>query len=865
MAIQGGAVIPMSPYAERLASVPQIPRAHTTGDGTEPGGGQSQQLGAGPQENPQAPPTLLDASVMDQFRTIDQLARSQDRLRKNRFAIDQYHSWLDANVQFGRLDKIPNQNIWLAKLAPGVSVERSAAVPNKSADLCNKVTDTLLADPPKPNPRQTDSEGSDAAGDLVSDILRQISGESGINEIQQYRWAFRNALTRSSSFLEYDVDTKGGGYQPWQVLADPNSPGVDTQTGLALPPIDPTSGQPIAAVNPTLRYASAQGQYVTDPSQADRVWLPKLVTRKHQRTKVMLWPPEADIEDATHALLSDSCSLDEMRKRWPDTVGAMTSVQLQALTQWRPTFADMTVPFIFRGGIAEGMTGPTMDDVGSLSPLLTKRVYFYRFWVKANDEYPQGFLLDMNGANGGTLLGQDTLDFTVQMPKGGTDTRCRDIPLVQVTPNQDVEGMDPTGWPFQGRFDGSAQTDARIMGHYIDALERMANPHVFIESVTAFDEDEWFDRGKPTIIGPGQRAPYYEQFSPLPPVVQVSEYLQTRQDTASGLTATAQGLDSENAQSGIAKRLTVRQAQISLAGMQQQLHGAFTRGWRLSAQWIQAKFTIKQLIKATGENSSDEETWWNAEDFADVDDIGIEPGTGTMMTAEDKANYVRFLQDSQWMTPEQAADIGVAGIARDLGLPKDAIKAAIDRSIGVWLKGPPNPEWAQQWQQYKQQLAIYTQAMQQFQQATQIYTQGQQMRATAAGGPPLAGVGPEQQNASAMDMFQQATLFLQMHPEVLGPPPAPPQIQPPTKPWTPFVDRPNDTEPAVATKWAKSLSHFQFTPEYESFGPEWRQCCDDKYTQTRQAAAMAGGMAPQPQAHERRAPAQPNPAAQVAA
>jgi hypothetical protein len=41
-----------------------------------------------------------------------------------------------------------------------------------------------------------------------------------------------------------------------------------------------------------------------------------------------------------------------------------------------------------------------------------------------------------------------------------------------------------------------------------------------------------------------------------------------------------------------------------------------------------------------------------------------------------------------------------------LGLPPDITKAAIERSVGAWLKGPPSPEWVAQWQQYAQAKAL---------------------------------------------------------------------------------------------------------------------------------------------------------------
>lgn len=844
MAIQGNGTVAMDPYTETLASVPMQARRKSTGDGAEPGGGP-----VAPPETEPAPqaPTLLDASAQDCFRTIDALCKSQDRLRRNRWAIDSYHSWLDSNIQFGRLDKIPNQNIWIAKLAPGVTGERAAAVPNKASDLCNKVADSLLADPPKPNPQpHVDDETADAAANLAAEVLRQNAGESGINEVAHYRWALRNALTRSCSYLEYDIDQEGGGYQAYQLMAHPQATDQDLAQADAedeepLFATDPTSGQRLPAVDPIRRYVSAARTFVVNASEADRVWLPKVVVRRHFRTKVSTFPPTAALEEAAAIVLTDYCDLSEGRKRWPDTVGQMTTEQLNSLTKWTPSFSEMVVPFTFRNGIAEGMTGPSMDEVGSLSPLLQKRMYFHRLMVRDSSEYQSGLLLDITGADGGTLLGRETMEYTVQLPTAGKTTRCRDIPLVQITPNQDVDGLDPTGWPFEARFDGAAQAAAHSLSSYQDALDRMANPHVFIPSMTAIEEDEWADRTKPIIIGQTDKTPYYEQFSPLPPIVAFSEYIETRLDTSSGLTATAQGLDSQNSQSGVAKRLTVRQAQISLAGIQQNLHAGMTRGWRIVCQWVQAKFSTPQLIQFSGEDVSNQEQWWTGEDFAGIDDIGIEPGTGTFMTAEDKANYVAFLQGQQWLDPERAAEIGITGISRDLGLPPDIVMAAIERSVGVWLKGPPEG-WVQLWQQYMQQKQVYDQAQAQYQSELQAFQASQQAQAVVDAGPPQL-LGPETQNEQAGIQFASARLALASNPAPAVMPQAP-QIPPPQKPWTPFEDRPNDTEPDIAHKWMRRLSHLQMSPRYSAQVPEWKQCLDEKYMVFRQATATAAGASP---------------------
>lgn len=796
----------MGPFNERLSSVPMIPLPDKTGDGTTPPPAVS-----GVEDQATARPTLLDADDKTAFQTIEQLVRSQDRLARNRWAIDTFHTWIDSGVSFGRLDKQPNQNIWVAKLPPGMNTENVAALPNKANDLCNKVSETLLNDPPKPNPQtHTNGEGEDEAGELTSDFLRSDGGETGTNDVANFRWALRNALPRSTSFLEYDIDPDGGGYQPYQILAHPQA--TDPASPLVAQVTDPTTGQPqeLPTANPILRYVSPATnedgtgrQFVQHPSEADRVWLPKIVLRRLRREQVRTIPATARIEEAQAAIIIGWCTLAEGRKRWKETVGAMDQATLMNLANWRPTLSDIIVPYTFKA-LSEGMTGPDLDTVGNLAPLLQRRMFYYRLYIRAEKyEYDAGLDLTVSGANGGLILGKETLDFEVPTEDQLTDMKCRDIPLVQLTPVQDTIDNDPMGWPFMSRFAGSTQATEAIYAAYLDALDRLLHPHVFIYSTTPVDEIDWLDRTKPVILNPGDPPVTYESQPPTPDIVRVAEDMRTQQNTASGLSATAQGLEDSNSVSGVAKNLTVQQAKVSLSGIHQDTMNGFTRGWRIKAQLAQAKFSTPRLLSSSGTGASSEVKWFRGEDLAGVDTIGIEPGTGTMETAEGKANLAQFLQQNGWLTPDQAADVAVVGIARDLGLPQDSTMEAINRAVSFWLKGP-DPMWLQQMQAYNQQV----QAVQQ------------------------------QQQAVAQQAQAHGILPMPMQP----PPP------PPAPPVNPFAPKPNDDEPQVAQKWVKRLSRLIMSPEYDAQPPEWRQFVDQKYVTCRKALATPGQTQDQPTA-----------------
>lgn len=723
MAIQGGVVKTMSPFEQRLASLPDLGVPHPAGDGIQPGNGVS-----APAKPPLAtaderalndgilPPgkTLDKATPEIKFKVVDQLLRSQDRLSRNRYAIDTYYGWVRDGILFGKLDKVPNQNMWVAKLPNGMTKESAGSVPNKADDLCNKVEDTLMADPPKLDPMpHTDDESVQQAAKLASEFLLQDGGESGTNDNETFRWALNNAFTGSASFLHYWVDKSGGGYQPYQVLAHPKA--VDPKNPLVaqveVPPVTSAEGIPLGpptmveerSSDPVLRYVSAAtpeapgGQFVETALEADRVWLPKIRIERMKREQVRCFPVNAAPEHADAMILIRYHSLSEARALWPNTVGKMSAQDLQALAQWKPPMHERAIPYALRAGIAEGASGPSVDEVGSLSPLLQRRMFSYRLYVKKSPEYSAGYYLDISGANiGGTTAGkgmvldEGDMEYQVKLPVGGKDIRCKEIPVVMIRPIQDVRGGDPTGWPFIHRFAGSSDAEATLLSAFMDVCDNMLHPHVFLRSTASVDEDDWADRTMPIILAPGDPEPTYERFPTLPPILPLVEHLDTRSDTISGLTGTAQGLDSSNSVSGVAKNATIRQALVALSGFQQNFHAGFTRGGRIKCQLAQAEFTTPQLLKFSGSEGSNETKYWTGEDLAGIDDLGIQPGTGTMMTPEGKAQYVAFLQSQTWMTPDVAAEVALPGIRMDLGLPENPFEQSIERAVGTWLEGPPD-------------------------------------------------------------------------------------------------------------------------------------------------------------------------------
>jgi hypothetical protein len=197
-------------------------------------------------------------------------------------------------------------------------------------------------------------------------------------------------------------------------------------------------------------------------------------------------------------------------------------------------------------------------------------------------------------------------------------------------------------------------------------------------------------------------------------------------------------------------------------------------GWRIKCQLAQAEFTTPQLLSYTGQDRLGRAAVVDRGRLGGVDRIGIQPGTGSMMTPEGKRSTSRSSNQQQWMM--------------DLGLPKNPFEQAIERSVGVFLKGP-DESWTKAKQQQDEQV----------QQAQAAYTQ-QAQQAQALGQPVAPFVPPQL-------------------------PPLP----------NPFPPRPNDSEIIVATTYAKRLSKLFVDPQFSTFDAGWQQTAIDCYQRAMQA------------------------------
>ena len=789
---------------------------------------------------------MLEADDETLFRTTHNLVLRQERLARNRLALDTHWTRIRQGFAWSRLSKVQDQDVWRSEMAPGA--DNTAAVPNKAADLCNKIVETLMVDPPAPDPRAIDlGEVAERAVEMARQFLELDSGDIGTSDNTVFWNTLDAAMCRASGYIHLWVDTSGGGYVPLQIKAhpqaqDPNQPekAVDPNTGMELPSADHI-----------LRYVATDDQgnmigFAEDASQAGQQWLCRTRADVRGREHMRVYPETAPIHDAEMVIMLDYCTIGEGKRRWPKTIATLSDEDLSELCDWTPPRYLALLPPALRARWKLS-TGDMRDTKGGSND---ERIFFYyRVYRRATPAtignyrgYPKGAAIAVNGAFGGYAIDRDTLSSEVTLPTGQTEVRCMEIPIIQVTPRMDADDRDPSGFATIALFGGANEASNTLLVAYLEALDIILHPAKFIpvtSPVQGWQIEQSRGTGNPVPVVSRDDYPHYEEPRPLPPgLIETIAWNYSQMESASGLTKPAMGANDQQEVSGIARNIAVRQAMVALSRAAQATMNAWSRFWRVKLQLVTKYYKAPQLIHYVGEDGAFKEEWFRGNDFAVIDNVSIQAGSGSMMPPAEKQQYVAFAQQMRWVSPDEAADVARPTFSDALGIADSPHAQRIERQVSLWLKGVPYPQWVQQWDMYAQQKQAFDQAMQQYQQAAQQYQQAAQYAAIVAGGPPPNNLGPEQQNATAMNAYQMAVIQSRAYP--LPPmPPQPPQGPPPQPPWTPFTPSlPNDTEPEIAQIRKRRLSKLISSVRFSSQPPQWQQVVLTEYTAMRQASAI---------------------------
>lgn len=765
---------------------------------------------------------LLEASDTLTYQAINNLNLRQERLAINRLEQDTHWAALYDGFPFSRLEHNQDQNSWRRIVPPGVSAQNFAAVPNKALDLCNKCTETLMNDPPKPLPKPVnDSEEAERASELSARWLELDGGEAGTNDNALFFGAIDRATYGSSSFLEYWIDKNGGGYVPLQIKAHPHA--QDASNPLMAQ--DPQTGQFLPTTDYILRYVTPEGesgrQFTENPSEAEQVWQPKIVIDTCYREHIRTFPEDKDIHSADAYLRLGYCTLGEAKKRWK-VVADLSPQNQVALLDWQMPRFLVLLPAALRSRWKLGLgADKEANQKGGSND--ERMMFWFRWCKKSCPDYPRGASIYVTGALSGLVLERDTLSAEVEVPasaikgnsatgkENATDLREMDLPIVQIRLIQDTKYRDPMGIPLIGRFAGSSEVKSQLVAGYAAMTDRKLHPATFTPStspVAGFQVTNSRATGDHIPILSTNDKPTWEQMPNLPEnFLNVISYLDHQMDSMASSSAPAQGSSDQQEVSGVARQLAITQSNVSMSRFNQAHLEAYSRHCRLKVQLAMAYFSAPQLIRYVGDDGAYKQEWWTGADFALVSGVEVQPGTGTMQSPQQKVNYAFTATQMKFLNAGDAQDIVSAAISSSLGGTADPSKQRVERQCSAWLSGPPDG-WAEQKQAQQQAQQQQAPMMQQYQmQAQQAQAQGMQ-------------------------------------------PPPPPQMPPIPPVWSPFAPLVTDTEPEIADMRRRRLRRLIDSAKFADADPLWQAEASQAYTIARAAAAQAaqGPQGPQQQA-----------------
>lgn len=728
---------------------------------------------------------LMEDDDAKTFRAIDEMVRRQEPLARSRLAQDAHYTYLKMGLSFSTLEKQQNQDVYSQSFPPGYTL-RAAAVPNKAADLCHKLTETLLVDSAQPDPKpETDDESAVQAAALAREFLMQDGGEAGTNDRAVFYAQVERATTCAASFVWVWVDPTGGGSIAKQIKAHPQA----TDANNPLVALDPLTGQELPTTDYVLRYVTADGQFTPNPADAERVWVPRLRVERLGREHVRVFPETKELHDAEAVVVLYFTTVGEAKRRWK-SVAEMDDTQLAALCEWSPPRPTVILPASVRARwkatSSEG--NPSVND--------ERILFFYAYFRKSDPTYPMGAEVFISGANGGIILSREPLVAEVEVPSGdGQDVRVRDrrdldIPLAEIKPLSDATNGDPMGVAVMARIAAAGEAGARLVTSLQAAIDKILHPARFVAATSPLHDDDIEasrGNGQLAMVTSMQDVPRYEDSPDLPGnTMDVVEWTYGQMDSAIGLNKPAQGSDDSREVSGVARRIAVQQSLVAVSRMQHAVNIAWERFWRVKLQLIMKAFSVPQLLRYVGVDGSAKQEWFTGADFARVTGVAVKAGTGTMLPPNEKVNYAIQLRDAGMVDEDTALEIALPGYMSVLGVPDNPHIQRVERQIAAWLEGP-TPDFAQQAEAFA---------------------------------------------ASQMPQF-----------DAMGNPIPMPEVP---APWTPFADvLPVDSEPSVAAMRKRRLGNLMATTKFSAQPPEWRQAVILAYQSALQAAMPAPVAGPQ--------------------
>ncbi len=778
---------------------------------------------------------LLEEDDETLFKTVDGLVQRQEILALNHLAQDTHWTWVKMGYPWSILEKDPLRSSYRQYNPYGTAPVSIQAIPNKAWDLVNKTTEALLVDFPEIECEPgDDSEQAEAACDLGDRFLTQDASEQGTNDAPLFWDRVQRSLTCASAYLECWTDPTGGGYVPLQIPAHPEA---ESPAQPLLGPDGTTTESPI------MRYVTEvgpdgqpteQSQFTDDPTQAAPQWQPKLRAAKWQREHIRVYPETASVDQAQKVIVLGYCTLDEAKRRWP-AVAALSPADLTKLCDWTPTRYQVLLPLFLRSRW-QLTDGRDKNKQGSSDERV---MFYYHVFAKASPDHKKGADVVVTGARDRWVIDRKLLSKDVEVPQAdGTsrkETRCLEIPVVQITPRGDPDDQDPSGRAYIELVAGAIENNAHLALSASEVIDKNLHPESYSSSTSPITgqqvEQSRATGNKIPLIRPEDKPTWGPVIAFEQAFFNFYELSDQAINSMGSSERAAKGQENATEKSGIAIQLATANNNVSLGGMNHAINNAYARWNRIKLERMMTDYTTQQQIAFVGEDGIFKSQAFDAMDFALIGKVSIKAGSGGLNTPDQKIQNALGLAQSGIVSEDEAKEISRPAFSKKLGLPASPHEQRAERQIAAFLLGPPEPAeaqpgqppaptWEEQWQKYQEDQQAFDANQQQAQQNAQH----------TATPPGLLAPPPQQPIQTALK----------------------PPVMPPTA-FTPPL--PTDELPEIAAMRSRKLARMIDSAKFESFSGEWQDSAFREFD--RMQKVLAAVQAPPPQAGPKGPPAPP--------
>lgn len=617
---------------------------------------------------------LLTMSEEKAARRIERMVEAQEQTMSPRKV-----QW---KVNALRRRGVPNVKVqarsdgsWFVWKAPNVNSPDSVLQVNKAADLCRKLVSFVFADPPAPEaaPHSGSDEDKDSA-EVATQILLDLQGETGLNDVGKARRALDRACSYSSGFVRYWPDPRGGGRVPIELEA-----GFDPRSGREAASVDEAEDDPLSGVgwpDYRRRYVRADGTLTSEKSEAASRWTTALKSEVLTGQNVRFIPHTAeDIWDARGAIILSYTTWGDVKAMFPEWTEKLKEEDVEAILGYRPKQPeDILAP-----GVPKRALELTDDKEERL-------VYTATLYMSECPDYPKGaYIVTVAGKFCPVREGWSA---EIDGQRQGLM-----LPLTQY--RMFDEGRDdPYSVALMEIVGPGNELRGAVWAGLLDHLDRVNNRKTFLPTTSPIHPKQ-LNRGGYSILPmtPGGEPKFEDVPEFSPHNFQALERVGADMDSASGLQQTGQGLEARNVDSGRHAYAVLSQVHANLSELAQNIERAYVRGCRIQLQLVAAFYTMEQQVSWKGRDGEFKIRNWRGSDFKSTRDVRLKPGTLTMLSPSAKEQQAMGYGQAGMIPPHELREIIRSNVGSTLGMSDDPHLQRVRRQLEAWKDGPPEG-WA---------------------------------------------------------------------------------------------------------------------------------------------------------------------------